>query len=199
MNPEISKPEADIFSWIATGELAGVSPGDTKERVVALFGIPPGWVHSEQWDEIPEYMNADMWGYGIWTLYFEGNVLDAITCSVSHDDGQAHGWYFDMAAFDNSFFKSIWDAERMLAERGIPYVELQGERHKIMDVTSGETHETRRRLPLPTILAGSECQTRLLFDTENGELRVIANPYSLKRQVVSKRRIDTNIKYVLVY
>ncbi|MFZ6778781.1 hypothetical protein ACO0LD_18310 [Undibacterium sp. Ji83W] len=140
-----------------------------------------------------------MWGYGTWTLYFDGNVLDAITCSVSPDGIQEDGWYFDMTTFDESFFKSIRDAERVLSENGISCAELKGGRHKIMDVASGEILETRRRLSLPTLLAGSECQTRILFNMEDGTMQGIANPFSLKRQVVSKRRIDPSSKYVLTY
>lgn len=199
MNPETTKPEVDIFSWINTGEIAGVSPGNTKEQVSAVFGIPLGWLHSEKWDEIPNYLDADMWGYGIWTLYFDGNLLDAITCAASVEDIQEHGWYFNMAAFDNSFFKSIQAAERMLSEHGVSSVKLKGGRHKVMDVLSGEIFETRRRLALPTVLAGKEFQTRILFNSEDGKMKVLANPFNLKRQVVSKRRIDPNAKYVLAY
>jgi|GEM_PF-3295073 len=199
MSPESPKTKVDIFSWIRTGELAGVSPGNTKEQVSKIFGIPLGWVHSEQWDEIPNCMNADMWGYGIWTLYFDDNVLDAVTCSVSPGGIQENGWYFDMKAIDESFFKSIRDAERVLSENGISCAELKGGRHKIMDVASGEILETRRRLWLPTLLAGKECQTRITFNNEDGEMAGIANPFSLKRQVVSKRRIEPTTKYVLAY
>ena len=190
-------PKVNLISWISTGELAGILPGDPKERVRDFFGVPPGWAHSETLDETADFMNADMWGYGAWTLYFEGACLDAITCPVPNVE--EHGWFFDIDALDKSFFNDVQGAEKILLENGIPCVQLKGALYKIKDVATGETLESRRRLIQPTLLAGSEFQTRITFDAENEKMHVIANPFSLKRQVVSKRRLDPQKKYTLVF
>ncbi|HEY0585351.1 MAG TPA: hypothetical protein VGD52_04400 [Pseudoduganella sp.] len=96
------KIKVDIISWIKNGLIGPVAVGQDKETVSRLLSSPLGWATSETMDEIDDFMHADIWGYGIWTLYFEGNTLDAVTCSIAQLN--ECGWHFDIGEADSDLF-----------------------------------------------------------------------------------------------
>ncbi len=195
MQSDEGAPHADLLSWIATGTLAGVAPGDSKAKVRDLWGPPLGWASTSDHGEIADFMDANWWGHGVWSTEFEGDVLDCVICCLS-EVAQA-GWYFQMAPLDESFHSGIDEAERILASAGIPCIRPPM-RRRLRNLVTGDVTEQRRRLALPTLLAGRGFQTRILYE-EDGRLRNISHPVSIRRQVVGYGRALGDTDYVLEF
>jgi hypothetical protein len=176
-----SGKKADLLSWIATGILAGAVPGMSKSEVRDLWGPPAGWASTVDYGDIEDFMDADWWGHGVWSSYFEDHVFDSTTCCIS-ELVQAE-WYFEMAPIDAAFFNDIDVAEKMLIDAGIPCFRPP-KIIRLKNMETGEVSEHRRRLALPTLLAGKNFQSRIIFDFD-GPMRSISNPVSIRRQVVS--------------
>ena len=188
------KPLVNFMSWILTGSLAGVLPGRSREDVIEMLGTPGGWGLGDGNGDV-SLMDAYVWGYGIWTLYFENDILDTVTCAIRALDEA--GWYFDVVENDQPFFNDIDGAESILKKHGIPYVRL-GDYFKVKTLKTGELLERRRRLSSSTILAGDEFCTRIIFDDKNGRVDVIGNPFNLRRQVLGFESLDPKNSYILV-
>ena len=186
--------KVDLMAWISAGKIAGIAPGDHKRQVVEAFGVPLGWASTEDPGEIANFMHADIWGHGAWTTYYEGDSLDAISCVVF--GLQEAGWHFDMEEIPTSFFNSIEDVESVLTALGIPCLRIP-KIYYVRDVEAGTILRCRRRLGIPTILAGDGLRTRILFDSD-GKVKIIGNPVGLRRQRVGYAALDVDRTYEYV-
>lgn len=187
--------KVDIVSWIKNGLVGSVAVGQDKEAVSRLLSPPLGWASSETMDEIDDFMHADIWGYGIWTFYFDGNVLDAVTCSVDQLD--KHGWHFDIDKAASDLFGDGEHVTAFLDRSEIPYRRIDEGFYRLINPETGESTTRRRRLGVKTILAGSKLKTRILFDTEDDRIRVIAYPFNVEGQVISNKRFHVGTGYIL--
>ncbi|NHZ96081.1 hypothetical protein [Massilia sp. CCM 8734] len=179
----------DLLTWIVTGELAGIVPGDHKDLVRRAWGDPAGWGSSADFAlKVDDCMNADVWGHGLWTSYYEGASLDGVSCCVSARADL--GWHFDMGAIDPLFFDSTDKVERILTRHAIDYFRLPKIFH-VQNVKTGEVLERKRRLAAPVIIAGNAFATRITFDAD-GRTELISNPVSLRRQTLAFSRLDAD-------
>lgn len=186
------KPIMDLLHWISTGNLAGVFPGVEKNYVVNTIGKPSGWGSSSFSGDVEDFFDVDMWGYGLWTLYFNDTTLDAITFVPDEQNKLRR----NLCNIEDSFFNSMDDAEKILNENGISTLRL-AKNYKLRNNDTGEILERRRRLVFPALLAGNNLQTRILFN-EDGGMKVIANPFSVRRQGISYERLDPPNSYTIL-
>lgn len=189
------KLNISLVSWIKEGLLGRVSVGCEKALVSQLLSPPRGWASTETPDEIDDFMDADIWGYGIWTLYFDGNVLDAVTCSV--EQVSEHGWFFNIDDVDQDLFGDVLKVVEFLKRIDVPYKYIDGGVYILNNVETGELITRRKRLAAKTILAGVDLKTRILFDMESEHVKVMAYPFSAEGQVISHRRCLLSKGYVL--
>lgn len=189
------KVKVDIISWIKNGLIGPVAVGQDKETVSQLLSPPLGWANSETMDEIDDFMRADIWGYGIWTFYFEGNALDAVTCSVAQLG--EHGWHFAIDKADSDLLGDSARVKAFLDRSEIPYRHIDEGFYKLVNPETGENITRRKRLGVKTILAGTDFKTRILFDAEDDRIRVIAYPFNVEGQVISNKRFRVGKGYIL--
>ncbi|WP_426163184.1 hypothetical protein ACN9MY_23385 [Pseudoduganella sp. R-31] len=173
----------DVASWIKTGKLGLASLGSNKVTILRALAEPAGWASTATPDEVQNYMDADLWGYGIWTLWFVGGALDAVTCAVS--ELEEHGWWFDVGDLDTSVFDDVNMFKTFLSSSEIPYRPLDGSTLTLRHAVTGTMKTKRRRLRAKTILAGLDLQTRILLDEQGKALRVMGSPYCAERQILS--------------
>lgn len=178
----------DLFGWISTGELAGVVPGDQKESIRKKWGDPMGWASTSDPAEIQDCMNADIWSHGVWTTFYEGNILDGISCCFENLDQV--GWHFDLSDIDPLFFKNVDETEKILTQQNIQYIIVPKIFH-LQNSNTAEVVRRKRRLAAPVIMAGKTLMTRILFAPEGG-VSLITNPVGLRRQVVGFSRLDSD-------
>ena len=196
VNKMTQKIEVDLVSWIRDGLLGPVAVGQNKDKVRKLLSPPLGWASTETMDEIDDYMIADIWGYGVWTLYFEGDILDAVTCSIEQLD--EHGWYFEVGGAELSFLCNKSSVKGFLERYGIPFKQIDEPFYTLKNPVTGETTTHRRRLSVKTVLAGTDFKTRILFDKEDEHIKVMAYPFSAEGQVVSNKRCLAGKGYILL-
>lgn len=171
----------NVLNWVSAGDFAGVYIGSTKEHVVNVLGVPEGWAISNSADEVNDFLDADMWGYGVWVLYFNEDRLDAITGAISNI-GEA-GLYFDIAGYRPSAIDDAQKLMSVLENAGVKYYELAG-RFRLRDGDTGEVFEKRRRISNRTFLVGEDLLGRITFDPESGQIEQMAFPYSIVAQTV---------------
>ncbi|UOD29377.1 hypothetical protein INH39_28885 [Massilia violaceinigra] len=183
----------DIFEWIDTGELAGIIPGDQKQHIRKKWGDPMGWASTSDSAEIQDCMNADIWSHGVWTTFYEGDILDGISCCFESLDQV--GWHFDLSEIDPLFFQNVGETEKILTRQNIQYIIVPKIFH-LQNSNTGEVVERKRRLAAPVIMAGKKLATRIIF-TSQGGVGLISNPVGLRRQVVGFSRLDSD-NYVFI-
>ncbi len=192
------KPKIDLLNWVLSGNLAGVFVGDTKERVYEQLGPPRGCAGCRDMGEIPNWQSpeANVWGYGIWTLEFIGDILDYMGCDVTMRE--EYGWGFDLELGSQSFFNSVDEAQEVLERSRIPFRCINEAHYRMRDLDSGALIERRRRFCVPTILAGEGLRTRIVFNQDGGQMWILAQPFQVEFQTFGLHRISTGRRLVLL-
>jgi hypothetical protein len=171
----------DILDWLSSGDFMGVNVGVSKNEVVSILGEPKGWADSRTTDRIVDFLDANMWGYGIWVFYFSGDKLDAVTGLISGLSQESY--CFDVEGFVPSLETEYQDIVDELVTRNCKYYDLP--KHFLLKNTeTGETLEKRRRLADRTLLVGSELLGRISFDKSSNIILQVAYPYSVTAQAI---------------
>lgn len=172
----------DIIRWLATGDFLGVKIGMSNSEVVSLLGEPEGWADSKATNKVDSFRDSDMWGYGIWVLYFTEGKLDAITGLI--EGLTQESYYFDIVGFAPCVTTLYRDVVANLIAEKLKYYELL-KKFKLKNVSTGEVVEKRRRLGDRTLLIGDNLLGRITFDRVSNQILQVAYPYSVTAQVVS--------------
>jgi len=193
-----ARPKVSILNWIRSGDFAGVFVGDSKERVHEILGAPRGCAGFANMGEIEDWRNSNAcaWGYGIWTLAFEGNTLDMVCCDVTLRE--QYGWGVETELFGEPFFRGIDEAQEALGNACVPLRRIDERHYRVRDTVSGEVSERPRRFSVPTILAGEGLRTRIAFKEERGPMWILAHPFDAKSQTVSFQKLLKNQRFSLL-
>lgn len=196
----------DFIEWLQFGNLGGIMPSASKAEVVSALGPPHGWASHAFPDHCEDYLDADLWGYGLWTLWFEpasathqqdhrNGFVDAMTCTI--EKLAEYGWGLDVTNAAPELLENKASAERFLTEQGLPCRNLN-RTYQLQDLDSGEVIDRKRRLAAPALLTGHELRTRLVFGEDGGRLEVVGHPFSLRRQGLAYCRLDPDGRYRLI-
>jgi hypothetical protein len=180
----MSKNRVNIISWVKSGVLANVRPGQSKSAVMQALGTPFGWLSTASEEPVEDYQAANVWGYGVWSLYFDGEMLDAVTCIAKEVDER--GWYFDVEKEGGKFhLRSIDEVESLLISNGMPVKRIDDGFLSLKNNETGEIVRRTARCAESIILTGDELQTRILFEKTSGRMTLIANPFCVRVQAIS--------------
>ena len=103
--PEKKDIVVDMLSWIVKGDFAGIVLNDPKSKVLEKLGPPLGWGDNSDWyKKVPNYLDADVWGYGVWGIFFNNDKLSLISCVAR--DLEECGWCFNVINGDIFFKKT---------------------------------------------------------------------------------------------
>ncbi|WP_445356282.1 hypothetical protein ACJJI5_11110 [Microbulbifer sp. EKSA008] len=166
----------NIINFLNTGNFLGLAVGASKQDVLTILGVPTGWARSDTKDKIETYRNANMWGYGPWVFYFDGDILDAITGNFGFrelefsDFSEVSGW-------------GVEEFKQALEEEGIDFY-VAPKKLCFIDL-DGSKHERRRRLAYETLFVGKDLNGRVYFD--DSSVSQVAYPCSPVAQVVGKK------------
>ena len=191
------KAKIDLLSWINNEIFDGVALGDSKQRVAEQLGVPPSWGGGDI-----DFNAANVWSYGIWTLFFEAGTLDAINCAIF--GLHSHEWHFEVELHEPFLSGNIDEMEKTLARYNIPCMRFPGIRYKddisfaVRDVATGEIIECKRGPKVPMLVAGEALRTSILFNKRGDKARSIGNPFCLRTQELGYKKIDTKGRYTLI-
>jgi hypothetical protein len=185
----------DILDWLSSGDFMGVNVGISKNEVVSILGQPEGWADSRTTDRIVDFLDADMWGYGIWVFYFNGDKLDAVTGLIGElDQG---GYCFEVGGFIPSIETEYQDVVDELVTRNCKYYDLP-KYFLFKNRETGEMLKKQRRLADRTLLVGSELLGRITFDKSSNKIWQVAYPYGVATQLVGYDALGRKKEWSLV-
>jgi hypothetical protein len=176
----------DVLEWIATGVFSGVFIGMSKSEVSSIIGAPLGWAESTTTDEIEDFFDADIWGYGIWTFYFSGDVLDAVTGAF--DRLPDVGFHFQSSGLQLSSDDDFDQVVCKLESRNVKFFELP-KKYRVSDSSKGEIIDKTRMRANRTLLVGNELLGRITFDLDTESLSQMAYPFSVALQAVGQEAL----------
>jgi hypothetical protein len=171
----------DILDWLSSGDFMGVNVGVSKNEVVSILGEPKGWADSRTTDRIVDFLDADMWGYGIWVFYFKGDKLNAVTGLIGELDQDSY--CFEVGGFIPSIETEYQDVVDELVTRNCKYYDLP-KYFLLKNRETGEMLENNRRLGYRILLVGSRLLGRITFDKSSNKIWQVAYPYSVTAQAI---------------
>jgi hypothetical protein len=191
------RAKVDLLSWINKEVFAGVALGDSKQQVVGQLGVPPSWGGGDK-----DFIAANVWSYGIWTLFFEDGALDVINCAIF--GLHSHEWYFEVELHEPFLSGNIDEMEKTFAHYNIPCIRFPGLRHNdnfafaVRDVATGEIIECKRGPKVPMLVAGEKLRTSIIFNKGGDKARSIGSPFCLRTQELGYKKLDQKGSYVFV-
>ncbi|MFZ5875156.1 MAG: hypothetical protein ACOYXU_01990 [Nitrospirota bacterium] len=184
----------DVAEWISTGSFSGVVVGMNKGQVHSIVGDPLGWADSSKVDEVGDFLDANIWGYGIWTFFFDDGVLDAVTANFAMLEEV--GFYFGVSGVEFSANDEVDDILGKLAVRGIKVFELPRE-YWVREPSRVEISRKKRVRAERTFLVGSELLGRIMFERESEKLSQMAYPFSPVFQAIGRSAMQRRPGYVV--
>lgn len=173
--------ELRLLEFMMTGCFAGIEPGMSKQKIIEIIGKPLGWAKGDSDIDEPDFHQANMWGYGNWVLFFEGDILNAITGSDLNNKER------EFAEFEN---RSNLKFERMTLEEVIEFFESKDinyyrapKKIKYINKSNMSISTKRRRLSCETVYVGDNLMARITF-TDELKISQIAYPCSVISQVI---------------
>lgn len=171
----------DLIEWISTGRMAGVVVGMAKAQVQGILGNPFGWVDSTKDRTSPDFIKADIWGYGRWSLYFNEDALDAVTFGFEKIDEPDHPACIEGRGFNGEeYFDQVVSR---LTSSGVEFFDLPKEYFVEIPLHSEPIRKIRSRANR-TLLVGDRLLGRMLFDREDDRLIYMCYPFSPVFQAV---------------
>jgi hypothetical protein len=186
----------DILDWLSSGDFMGVNVGISKNEVVSILGQPEGWADTRTTDRIVDFLDADMWGYGIWVFYFNGDKLDAVTGFIGGLD-QDSSYCFEVGGFIPSIETEYQDVVDELVTRNCKYYDLP-KYFMLKNRETGEMLENKRRLGYRILLVGSKFLGRITFDKSSNKIWQVAYPYGVATQLVGYDALGRKKEWSLV-
>jgi len=187
----------DIIAWINNEEFDGVSLGDPKQSVVDQLGVPSSWGGGGI-----DFIAANVWNYGTWTLFFEGGTLDAIRCGVRGLPSDQS--YFDVELHEPFLSGNIDKMEKDLTQYNIPCIRFPGVGFKdsffftAKNVLTGDLIECKRGPKVPMLVTGEKLRTVILFNKRGDKAVCISSPFCWKTQEFGYKKLDQKGSYTLV-
>ncbi|WP_445365664.1 hypothetical protein ACJJJB_02430 [Microbulbifer sp. ANSA001] len=167
-----------ILKFLNDGDFMGIHPGATKAEVIRQIGEPKGWASSSTSEEIDEFMEANIWGYGGWVIWFDNDLVDAITGSLSGEEFE----YSDFGEEEEVKFQEINIDQFVdaLEESSIDYYRAP----KVLEFIDkdGNRIQRRKRLAFESIYMGTRLESRVTI--ENGKIFQLAHPCSIISQAI---------------
>jgi hypothetical protein len=168
----------NMIDLLENGMFCGIRVGAKKSEIIDAIGEPPGWRKSDSPVEVDDYFMADMWGYGAWTLYFEDDVLDAITYIFG--SGVDSELFFQVDGLSFLGDEHIDSVANLLSSMGVSWYELP-KNYSLYDSESGiEIKKIRRGRSM--LLIGDSKLGRISFDQDSGAIKQLSFPFCAMNQ-----------------
>lgn len=184
----------NLIDFLSHGDLCGVHVGDSKSKVIDVIGKPSGWCKSNSTVFVDDCREADLWGYGAWTLYFIGDNLDAVTFlfNIPGEDG----FFFEINGISFNGNEKIDGVREIINSTGLPCFDLPRKYFLHDELKGGEIARVWRGGRV--LLVGDSRLGRVTFDKESGIIEQISFPFSVAFQTNGLSYINKskNLKFI---